>query len=328
MEYITLADYDSHPNPLVAGVAKTMRATSPFIDILPFKTISAKRVETARDTAGLPESNWREFGTEHGSTKADKPELVNERIYSIGDVIAIDKTDMRDQSKKLYDPRVYQTEKRTKCITRKFVTSAILGTPEDEMNPVGLMYRVNNFAAAENRLNANALDITATAAGLAANATTLFEKLDEMLYRLCDSLDNTKGVYLLTNDTVILRYNSLARQFGNLKTTEDALGRTFSQYKGATFVDMGKKNDDVTRILGNAELTDGSALTGGTCSSIIGMRIGDELVTGIQEYDLEVSPFEVAPGSVLYQSVIDWAVGIAVTDPRHSLARLSGLKAA
>lgn len=327
---LTLADYAHDPNPLVAGVAKSLRANSRFMDILPFPTTSSLSIKVVRE-GGMPSVSWRDVGSDHGSAKATKPDEIQEMAYSVGNEVQVDKVYLADKSARLYNPMTYQTEMTTKGIARNFTEKAILGLPSDLKNPVGLFYRVINDMGSDQRIDAGAgsgLDISPDATTLSTQVQTFLDRLDQLLFTLTDDVSDQNNVYFLTNDTVIMRFQSIMRQSGLLTQTQDAVGRVFTTYKGAKFIDMGRKADDSTRIMTNVELADGTALTGGASSRIYGVRIGNEYFTGWQEYALEVSPPELQANKVTYKSVIDWTVGLSVAHPRHSLATLYGIIAA
>lgn len=322
---ITLSDYAIQPNKLVAGVARVLRENSKFMDILPFENVGSLSVKVMREASALPSVSWRNIGSSHGSVKAQKPDLVEEQAFSIGNEIIVDKVLMRDTSPKLYEVMPYQTQMITKAIARNFTNAAINGVPTDITNPVGLWWRTLNDLGSSQRINAG-IDISPDASGLAANIQTFIDALDSLLYAVVDSVDaGGKGVYLLMNDTCMLRMQSAFRQSGALKQTTDALGRIFLEYKGAKLIDMGYKYDEATRIITNTE--NGTALTGGGATSIYAVRVGKEYFTGWQEYAMEVSKPELQSDKVTYKSVIDWTVGLALSNPR-SVARLYGITAA
>lgn len=322
--YLTLADYQAHPSDLVAGVVTIMREESQLMDILKFVDAGTLAVKINRGPAALPDVGWRNIGDNHGSVKGAKPDEIEEVAYSIGNEISVDKVYMKDKSKRLIDPMTYQTKLIVKSIARNFNNKFINGIPSDLKNPVGLWYRVTTDLGSEQRIQAHAsgLDISADATTLGANTQAFIDLLDQLLYSLTGSIEaGGQGIYLFTNDTVILRVQSLFRQSGLVSVTQDTLGRKFMEYKGAKFIDVGRKVDDTTRIMTNAETTAG-ALTGGACSSIYGVKMGPEYFTAWQMYGMEVSAPELDPvHKVTYTSVIDWMVGVALSHPR-SAARL------
>ena len=172
------------------------------------------------------------------------------------------------------------------------------------------------------------LDISPDATGLSTNIKSYFDKLDQLIYAVTDQITaDGQSVYLIMNDTCLLRHQSVARQSGMLQVTTDALGRTFTEYKGAKIIDAGYKDDDTTKIIGNVELLTGAALTGATATSIYAVTVAPEKFTGWQEYPLEVVEPELLDDRVTYRSVVDWVVGLALSHPRCA-ARLYGVVAA
>ena len=320
---LSLADYAAEPNPLVAGVVNILRKESKVMDILPFVDTGSLSIKVIRE-GGMPALSWRNIGADHGSAKATKPDEVTENAYSIGNEVDVDKVYVKDTSARLYDPRTYQQKMVVKSIARNFSEKFILGLPTDQKNPVGLWWRTGNDLAASQCINAN-VDISADCGTMAASTQTFIDALDALLYSVTDNLEGGAGVYVVCNDTLLMRINSLFRQSGLLATTQDALGRKFVEYKGATFIDMGLKADEATRIITNVE--SGTALTGGAATSAYAFKVGREFLTGWQEYGLEVSDWVLQSNQVTYKQVIDWMVGIALSHPR-SAARLYGITAA
>lgn len=319
---LTLTDYIASPKPLISQVAKILRDESRIMSVLPFKDIGAMAAEAWREGNVLPSVSWRNIGADHGSVVAIKPDKVTEQVYSIGNEIIVDKMYVRDTSTRLVDPMTYQTKMITKAIARNFSNIVINGLETDLVNPVGLWHRTLYDLPSTQRINAG-VDISPDAASLSTGIQTMIDKLDELLYAVNDNLElGGSGVYLLCNDTTLFRLNSIFRQSGLLSESKDALGRTWMSYKGAQFIDMGRKYDESTKIIGNVEST--TALTGGATTSIYAIKVGEENFTGIQEYGLEVSDFELMDDKVTFKSVIDWAVGLALVNPR-SVARLYGI---
>ena len=325
---LTLADMISESTPLVAGVLQTLREESQFMDVLPFSDIAAISVKVYQE-GSMPNVSWRRIGLDHGSVKGDKPQEITENAFSLGNEIDLDIMYMKDKSARLYDPKVYQTRLITKALARNFTNKAINGLPTDKTNPTGLWYRlVYDLPASQSILAASGgLDISPDSAALAVNTQIFIDQLDQLLYAVTGSLTGGSNVILLANDTSIFRLNSAFRQSGNLSEAKDQLGRVFMEYKGAKIIDMGYQYDEATRIIGNAELANGTALTGGGSTTIYAIKVGKDAFTAWQEYAMIVHPFELQSNKVTYKSVIDWVVGLAVAHPR-AVARLYGIIAA
>lgn len=327
--FITLADYNLQPKPLVAGIARILREESPFMDSLHFVDVGALAVQVMRE-GGMPNISWRRPGQPHGSTKGTKPTLVSEQAFSFGNNVDVDKVYVRDKSPKLYEPRAYWTKATTKAMGREFNDAAINGDPAANVDrPTGLFYRLRNDLPVGQNIDATAannnagLDVSPDATGLAANIQTFFDKLDKLIYALPDH----KADLLLCNDTLLTRYWSLARQSNLLSTTQDEIGREFYTYKGAKFIDMGFKIDDTSKIIGDAELANGTALAGGGATSVYALRQAPEYFSAWQEYGMDVRDLGEMNDGVTYRTLIDWVIGLAVAHPR-SIARLYGIIAA
>lgn len=325
MAYLTLAEYAASPKPLVAGVAKALQDDSVFMDSVQFPTVASLSVKVIRE-GGLPSVSWRNMGSSHGSNKAVKPNEVQEMAYSIGNYIDVDKTQLKDTSERFYDPRAYQTTMTTRAIAREFHDAVINGTPTTSNKPVGLFHRVMNDLASAQRVDAGSgsgLDISPDSASLSSNSQQLLDRLDQILYAMPDH----KADLLLMNSTMLQRIWSIARQANVLSTTQDKLGREIWTYKGAKFIDMGYKINDSSKVITDVELANGTALTGGSSTSVYAVRLGNEYFTPWQMYDLEVTDKGELDDGVTHRTVIDWALGVALSHHR-SVARLYGIIAA
>lgn len=339
MAVLTLIDYAADPDPLIAGVAKVLRGNK-LMDVMPFVTIGGMATKVIHEAGMVSGAAWRQMGASHSSVKSVTYKEKQEQVYSFGNEISVDKMLMRDTSSMIVNPMTYWTDMTVKGMGRDFVNKVVNGLPTDLNNPVGLWYRVSNDLGSSQRITAAAdggsggLDISSDAASLSTNINTLMDKLDQLIYAVNDSVDaEGRGVYLLMNDTTLMRLQSCLRQSGLNMTTTDTYGRVWMHYKGAMFLDVGFAADETdtstgTRIIGNVETLAGTALTTGTGTSIYAVKMGSEYFTGIQEYSMEVTPPELDPvHKMTYYSVVDWPVGIALTHPR-SIARLYGVVAA
>ena len=326
MAYLTLADYAASPKVLVAGVAKSLQDDSVFMDSVQFPTVSSLAVKVIREGA-MPSVSWRKLGAAHGSNKAVKPNEIQEQAYSIGNYIDVDKTQLKDTSERFYDPRAYQTAMTTRAIAREFHDAVINNTPTVSTDkPVGLWWRITNDLGSSQRVDAGSgsgLDVSPDAAALSANSQQLLDRLDAVLYAMPDH----KADLLLMNSTALMRIWSIARQAGVLSVNQDSLGREIWSYKGAKFIDMGFKIDDSNKVITDAELANGTALTGGGSTSIYAIRTGTEYFTPWQMYDLDVNDKGELDDGVTFRTVIDWTIGVALSHPR-SVARLYGVIAA
>jgi hypothetical protein len=325
MTALNLADYAASPKLLVAGVAKILQAESQFMNLVSFPTKASLSVKVIRE-GGLPTISWRKLGAAHASNRASNPDEVQEAAFSFGNYIDVDKVYLKDQSERFYDPQAYQIAQGSKAMAREFNDATINGSPAVNADrPTGLAYRILNDITGQDidAGSTTGLDISPDATSLSTNIQTYFDKLDKLIYACADH----KADIILCNDTAMMRHWSLARQSGLLSTTTDNLGREFPTYKGAKFCDMGFKIDDTTKILPDTELATGAAQTGGASTSLYAVHLGAEFFTPWQMYEMEVGDPKLTDDQVTYRTVIDWVVGLALSNPR-SVARLHGLIAA
>lgn len=317
---LTLADYEASPKPLISGVAQVLRNASPLMSYLPFEDAGSLSIQVIRMAAN-PSPSWRRIGNSHGSSNG-RVDLVTENAFSFGNTIDVDKVYVKNGNT-LYDARALWTKSTLEGMAYEFNDSFINGDPSATPDKItGLSYRITNDLAASQFVNCN-LDISPDAASLAANIIAFMDKLDTLIYAMPDH----KADYLLMNDTALLRVWSILRQSGTLATTKDQYEREIFSYKGAKLVDIGFKNDQATKIITDTELSAGTAVTGGACTSIYALRTGVEYLTGWQEYPMDVQDIGMLEDGVTWRTLVDWVVGLAVTHPR-SIARMYNITAA
>ena len=301
-----------------------MREESAFMDVMPIEDAGTINVEVIREGL-MPSIAWRRAGASHSSNKAVTPNRINETAYSFGNSIDVDKIYIKDKGPKLYDPRTYWTTMTVRAMAREFNDAVINGAgPSQPDRPTGLFYRIINDLASTQNIDAGAgsgLDISPSSGTLSASIQQYFDRLDKLIYSMVDH----QADYILMNDNMLMRYWSVARQSNLLNVTTDRLGREFVTYKGAKFIDMGFKTDDTTKIITDAELANGTALTGGGYTSMYAVRFGKDKFTAFQEYAMDVNDLGLLNDGITYRILVDWVLGLAVSHPR-SVSRLYGIK--
>lgn len=321
-DYARLADSD-----LKRAVVDILRTESLMMDVLPFENWDALSMETIR-TKTLPTVGTRKINDTWSESKGTT-ESVTDKLTDIGGYVDVDKLLLKARS--ITDQRALQTSMYTKAVALKFNNLFINGDPvtyEEEF--AGLYYRlVNVMPSSQSVLAASGgLDVSADAATLTTQQTTLIEKVLELI----DSCAMHSCDYLIMNNTMKMRLRAALVAKGALATTKDAFDRSFDTFGagGPKIVDIGPTDptDWTARIIGNAELHDGSALSGGTCTSIYAVKVGGgEYVSGFQLYPLDVQDLGMLENGVAYRTVLDWPVGIYMVNP-FSCARLYGIIAA
>ncbi len=320
----TLHDYSVlMTDPLKKGVVDIFRQESLLMERLPWETAGRLSIEIIR-TKTLPSVSWRKIGGSFSESKATF-EPIQERVFDVGGYIDVDKLLVKASS--IVDQRAIQEKAFVTSHALEFNDKFINGNPVSNADTLtGLWYRLVNDLPASQSVDGGGVDISADAASLSANFETFFDAIQTLIHRC----DGHKADALLMNETVFLRIQSGLRQKGLFTTTKDNYGRVIYRWGegGPELIDVGNKADQTTKVIGDAELTNGTALTGGTCTSVYAVKWGqEEYLSGFQEYDLDVQDIGLLENGTAYRTVIDWPLGIYMLNPR-SIARLFGIQAA
>lgn len=312
-------------DPLRSGVIDVLRRDSFMMDSLPWTPVETLAVEFIK-SGTLPTVAFRKIGNTFTESKATV-EPVTERVFNIGGFFDVDKAYVK--SAQLIDQRAYQAEQFVTSMAFSFQDYAINGSPLVDVDGfTGLFYRVVNELAAAQDINVEGgagLDVSMDAAALAANQTKLMGYLDQVI----DACDRKECDELWMNSSMRLALIAAIRDSGLFSQDQDNFGRKVVRFgpDGPIIRDAGLKSDQVTNIITNVELLDGTALTGGTGTSIYAVKYGEDYLQGINLGDVDTNNIGLLENGVSYRTVIDWFVGITYVNPR-SFARLSGIVAA
>jgi hypothetical protein len=322
----TLADYarlaDSE---LKAGVVDILRSESLIMDYMTFEDWGKLNMEIIR-TKTLPTVGTRKINETWTESKG-ATDTIQASMSDIGGYIDVDKLLVRADA--ITDQRALQMKLFVKAIALKFNSLFFGGDPavnEDEF--AGIRYQLINLLPSSQTVLGGGLDVSPDSGALAADSIKLIDALHDLTHQ-CDM---HKADFFFCNDVMRLRLGAALRASGMLKTTEDAYGRKFDTFGegGPKIVDVGPTDplDKTARIIGNLELDDGSAETGGDATSIYAVKFGGgEYVQGFQLYPMEIDDIGKLENGVAYRSIIDWPVGMYLIHP-WSVARLVGVVAA
>lgn len=329
---VTLADYAlMSNNPLVQAVTYSLILYSNVIQDVPLSEKKSLIINGARFEGNLPTVNWSQLNAEGVTTKGT-PTAYQEQAYIIRNYIDVDKF-LVEEENAIVDPRSVQSEAYLKALTYdinyKFLKNDhITG---DVNAPVGIRYRIDNGGTfgvrPENKINSGGLDLSqATLGTTSSNGNKFIEFLDQLLWSV-DSPDG-EGVILYMNEVMKRRFTFALRNLGTaggFEITKDMFDRTVTMYKGAVIRDPGYKADQSTRIITTTELSDGSADTGSTYTSIYAVNYSTDHFSGWQFEPPNVQDLGLIYNGAIYRTLIDWAVGFNNASTR-SLGRLYGLK--
>ena len=321
----TLADYErTAPDNLSKAVARTWREASPIMNMLSFRT-SGNLSEKVLRFNSLPAVPWRKIGESFTQLKVN-PEPIEERLFFMGAKVDVAYEYVKAQS--LIDIRAAQEEAIMRGAAFAFNDVFFNNTPSaDEDAPIGIFYRIVNDLAAVQSVDSAALDISPdTALTTAVWTNRLFDVVDDALDRV-DGNPNEKVLFM--GRTVYRRFQSACRLSNLLDTTQDNLGRQFLTYGkgGPMVIEAGYKYDQTTQIMADAELDDGTALTGGAASSIYCVHFGEPYLSGWCQDMPFAEDVGLTEDRVNYRTVVKWSPGLFMTHPR-SLSRVYALVAA
>lgn len=308
---------------LKCGVVQVFRETSKIMDMMTFTTTGELSIKFLR-AKSLPTPAFRKIGNAYASTKGDV-ESLEDRIYLLGGNVDTDKA--LERSKGITNARAFHEKLQIEAIARLYNHYFIAGNPLTDVDGLtGLWYRLVNDLPSTQSIDGAGLDISPDT-GTSTWASGIIDKVDELI----DNCNDGDCDALLMDRKTKNRLEAAFKKSGLLSTTEDQLGRKFKTYGdgGPLLVNMGNQRDETsssagTGIIGHVELQNGTALTGGACSSIYCVKFGKEYLGGAQEYGIEVTDKGELDDGVTYRTVIDWPVGMYVLNPR-SVARLYGL---
>lgn len=316
----TLQDYAqlAGDNDLKKGVIDVFRREAIVMDQMSFEDVSTLSVSVLR-TKSLPSVTWRKIGGTWSDSKATF-EPISENLYQMGGKIDIDKVLVRAEGP--VNQRAVQTDAYLTAIAYEFNDKFINGDPTvDEDAISGMFYRIMNYLSGQH-INENGLDVSPDASGLSANQITLIDEMQRLIHKC----DGHKADAIYSNETFLLRLCAALRGSGLLDTTQDNYDRWVFTYgaNGPKLYDVGPKADQSTLIIGNAELSNGTALTGGSATSAYAVKYGEKFLMGFQLYSIDVNDVGLLEDGVNYRTVVDWPIGILITNPR-SVARMSGV---
>ena len=178
--------------------------------------------------------------------------------------------------------------------------------------PAGLWYRLQNSASrlAEYQHNSQCvidgggLDIT-LATGTAANALRVLE----LMRRLATKMGSAKSKKLcfFANDQVWRNLDTLLATGTFYKTTDNQFEQTMTTYMGWKLIDVLKQADGSTDIIPLVENAAGTALSGGSFTSIYAVDFDPDKTHFWQRKTLK--PEKLARNGVFYEALIDYGVG-------------------
>jgi hypothetical protein len=335
---VTMAQAAAHSNePLVQTISMSLvDMGSVLARDIPFIDKPTIFVNGVRFEGGLPAITWAALNQE-GVTVSTAPSAFQEQVYILRNQVDIDEFLARDMTA-IRDVRATQVEVLLKSIAfdvnEKFITNR--HDTGDANAFVGLRQRIAAGSTygvrAENLINGGGIDLSLTNLATTAGAPTagnFFELLDQLLFSV-DAPDGSPQVTIYCNEDFKRRLNHAVRTMGTqggFNQARDMYDRVVDTYKSCIIRDIGRKRDQVSRIITNTELANGLADTGNVCTSIYAVNYSEGHFGGWQFNPLAAGVQNLGRlnTGVQFRTYVSWAGGL-INYSTRSIARLYGIK--
>lgn len=316
---LTLAEYAKQAydggNLVLGTIADWFLMESNVLQMIPWSTDPHLAI-TIRAMKTLPTVSWRKINAAPSESTSKYQHKVEEK-YIFGHYIDVDRVLVTA------DAGARQNERKAsaKAMAFEFNDQFINGDPAtDEFK--GISKRVDDINAdgyTDQYIDAGSATI---GRGMLYDATDRHYFMDNVA-KLIHAISEHRPDGLFMNSKMYLAFEAALRRETVLKQTEDMFGRVINVYQGVSLIDIGIKADQSTQIITNAQ-----TLSGGTDeTSIYAVKYGEgEYFWGLQQAPLEVIDQGLITSSPVYRDLVEWVVGLAVSNPR-ALARAYGFVA-
>lgn len=340
---LSLGEYYLQSNdPIIKEVSYSMiKAGSIFTDI-PLVTKKTMKMSGLRIIDNLPVPDYVPINTTPTVVKG-KATAYEEEIWILRNAIDIDDMIYQDENA-VGDPFDIQIEMYLRGLAYDLNDKVINnyhtnGPNTADSDPdcfVGIRARLDNPAVYGNnaacKIDAGGVDLSDTGLATAANGNKFIRIMQQMLDEIGSPDGSDVAIYM--NDDLLRRIEQGVRTLGaggGFDMTTDAYDRRIMTYKNAKICNIGRKapipgGTQSTYIISSTETAAG--LDGAsTFTSMYAIRYGVNDFCGWQFGPLKpTEPYKLNDG-VIWQSVINWGVGIWQPNTR-SVARVFDIKVA
>jgi hypothetical protein len=315
------------------GVVDMFIRESDPLKVIPIENVDTMSISTRR-MSSLPQTNfWRRRGERFADAGQPNFEVVTDTLYNVGSEINLDDADVKDKGPYIENPVEFNVKARVKAITYDIHDKIINGdhaTNADSFE--GIKKRIAGLASTQTLYTTSKIECRAASLATSAEAWAILNRLEEAKY----ALDGHGGgkVVAFTDAEVIRGIKQALRILGlytvpggkdpktsldNVRgSSNDPVG-TVWEYDGVSYLDMGTKGDQSTRIV--AEETNDSVL----CTPIYFVRLGSPYFHLIQYGPLDVIEPQRLDDFVTYRGVISWYLGTRHVHNRFGV-KLGGLR--
>ena len=290
---LTLAEAAKLSNDmLLQGVAETIVKDSPILRQLPFIEIVGNGL-TYNQESTLPSIDFYDVGdTWSESTPTFEQKTANLKI--MGGDADVDNF-LKATRSNVQDLEAAVIELKTKALRRKFEEIFIYGDSATNTKEFDGLKKLIDTATASDQVIAMA----------ATGATLTLSKLDELI----DAVKGSKPDMLLMNRRSRRKINALVRAGGGMMETERDMWGNFIELWDGIPIGVSDWVLDTHVLTGSVE----TATTGGTCSTIYAMQMGEGGLCGLTSPGhIQVEPVGSLESKDASRTRIKWYVSLAL----------------
>lgn len=267
---------------------------NPILNAMTFETINGSGVDYDQE-ASLPGVAFRGINEEY-TASAGVINPMHDPLKIAGGTLDVDSALI-----KMFGEGVRSKHEamKIKALSLKIARMVIKG--DSQADP-------KEFDGLQRRLANDQLICVTSGLTDAPGALTL-AKLDEAI----DQTENPTALIMNKKTRRLLTQASRTSTIGGYVTyTQDNWGRQVPRYADLPILDAGKDNTNTDII----PLTEVGGNGGASASSIYVASFGDGMVEGIQHGAIEVKDLGLTDSGVIYRTLVEWLVGMALYHPR------------
>lgn len=290
LEYAKGAGLNTKRGTIIELFAKA----SPILNAMTFETVNGSGVDYDQEAA-LPGVAFRGINEEY-TASAGVINPMHDPLKIAGGTLDVDSALI-----KMFGPgvRAKHESMKIKALSLKIAKMVIKGdSTSDPKEFDGLQRRLDNDQKIH--VTTNATDTV--------GALTL-AKLDEAI----DATEEPNALIMNKKMRRLLTTASRTASIGGYVTyTQDNWGRQVPRYADLPILDAGKDNTNTDII----PLTETAGDAGADATSLYVVSFGDGMVEGIQNGAMDVKDLGLTDSGVIYRTLVEWLVGMALYHPR------------
>ena len=267
---------------------------SPILNAMTFETVNGSGVDYDQEAA-LPGVAFRGINEEY-TASAGVINPMHDPLKIAGGTLDVDSALIKMFGSGV---RAKHEAMKIKALSLKIAKMVIKGdSTSDPKEFDGLQRRLDNDQK---------IHVTAGATD-SVGALTL-AKLDEAI----DQTEEPKALIMNKKTRRLLTQASRTSTIGGYVTyTQDNWGRQVPRYADLPILDAGKDNTNTDII----PLTEVAGDAGADATSVYVVSFGDGMVEGIQNGAMDVKDLGLTDSGVIYRTLVEWLVGMALYHPR------------